>query len=158
VATLPVERLGRALWRGKVFFQAQGIVRNRIEDLDVLRPVITDPDTIPTLTFDGRSTWLLFPARVSCGESLLDSQRPALVIDYARAPEIEGYRPVPDAVAGPGGLNVRDEIRLVRPGLYLGRAYFGLRFVLNFTLVEPLSATRTDEAPEIPPDCEVTGP
>jgi hypothetical protein len=42
--------------------------------------------------------------------------------------------------------------------LYLGRAYFGPRFVLNFTLVDPLSATRPGETLDIPPDCEVTGP
>ena len=32
------------------------------------------------------------------------------------------------------GLMIRDEIRMLRPGFYLGRAYFGTLFGLNFTL------------------------
>ena len=56
VAALRAERLGRMLWRGKVFFRSQRSVRNRIEDLLILRPIISDSDTIPKLTFDGRTT------------------------------------------------------------------------------------------------------
>jgi hypothetical protein len=138
---LKAERLGRAFWRGKVFFRSQGVLRNRIEDILILRPFIPDAETIPKLTFDGQTTWLLFPALLSCGESRLDSTRRSIVIDYARGAEVEGYRPVPDDLAGPKGLNIRDEVRIVRPGFYLGRAYFGDRFALNFTLVDPASET-----------------
>jgi hypothetical protein len=154
VAALRAERLGRALWRGKVFFRSQGILRNRIEDLAILKPIIGDSDTIPKLTFDGQTTWLLFPARVSCGESRLDPMRPSIVIDYSRGPEIEGYRRVPDALAGADGLNIRDEVRLVRRGFYLGRAYFGQRFGLNFTLIDPAIAEATAQSLEIPTDCD----
>jgi hypothetical protein len=31
---------------------------------------------------------------------------------------------------------VRDEIRMIRPGLYLGRAYLDRGFALNFTLYD----------------------
>jgi len=144
VATLKVERLARLLWRGKVFFRSQGILRNRIDGIGVLRPIIRDFDTIPKLTFDGETTYLLFPAKVSCGQSLLDPRQPSIVIDYAQGPSIEGYRPVPDAIAGPDGLNIRDEVRRVRPGFYLGRAYFGSRFALNFTLIDPATAGAAD--------------
>lgn len=98
-------------------------------------------NTIPKLTFDGETTWLLFPARVTCGTSLFDPQRPSIVVDYSEGPSIDGYRRVPDAVAGAEGLNVRDEVRMVRPGFYLGRAYFGSRFALNFTLVDPAASS-----------------
>jgi hypothetical protein len=37
-------------------------------------------------------------------------------------------------LVGKDGLMIRDEIRMVRPGFYLGRAYFGTLFGLNFTL------------------------
>jgi hypothetical protein len=47
---------------------------------------------------------------------------------------LPGYRPVPDKLAGRQGLIVRDEIRMVRPGFYLGRAYMAGTFILNFTL------------------------
>jgi hypothetical protein len=155
-ATLPVERLGGALWRGKVFFRAQGILRNRIEELAILKPFITDPATIPKLTFDGQTTWLLFPALVSCGESRLDPTRRSIVIDYSRGSEVEGYRPVPDRLAGPEGLNIRDEIRVVRRGFYLGRAYFGDRFALNFTLVDPASDAGAPPSGDTQEDCDGT--
>jgi hypothetical protein len=154
VAVLPAEQLGRALWKGKVFYRTQGILRNRIDDLVILKLLFPDSGTIPKLTFDGETTWLLFPARVSCGESALDPTQPSIVIDYSKGPEIEGYRPVPDKLAGAEGLNIRDEIRLVRPGFYLGRAYFGKRFGLNFTLIDPASvAGSTSGTMNIHEDC-----
>jgi len=153
VATLSVEGLGRALWRGKVFFRSEGILRNRIEELDILEPIIPNADSIPRLTFDGQTTWLLFPARLSCGESRLDATKPSIVIDYAQGPQIEGYREVPDKLAGPEGLSIRDEVRLVRPGFYLGRAYFRERFALNFTLIDPQKAAGTSPL-DMGEDCQ----
>jgi hypothetical protein len=41
---------------------------------------------------------------------------------------------MPDFLAGRRGLQVRDEIRMVRPGFYLGRAYVNRIFLLTFTL------------------------
>ncbi len=153
VAALRAERLGRLFWRGKVFFRSQAIVRNRIEDLVILRPFIEDSDTIPKLTFDGQTTWLLFPARLSCGESRFDQTQRSIVVDYAETAKIEGYRPVPDRLAGPEGLNIYDEVRLVRRGFYLGRSYFGPRFALNFTLLDP-TAANTPPLGDIQKDCE----
>jgi hypothetical protein len=154
IAALRIEHLGRALWKGKVFFRAQGILRNRIEDLALLRPIIPDSATIPKLTFDGATTWLLFPAKVSCGASRLDPSRRSIAIDYAAGPTIEGYREVPDALAGEQGLKIRDEVRVIRPGLFLGRAYFGERFGLNFTLLDPAIAADTPPSTDLQEDCD----
>jgi hypothetical protein len=154
IATVPVEQLGKAFWRGKVFFKSQGILRNRIEDLVVLRPLIKNSETIPKLTFDGQTTWLLFPARVSCGDSLLDPAHRSIVIDYAKGSEVEGYREIPDRLAGPEGLDIRDEVRRVRPGLYLGRAYFHKQFGLNFTLVDPVKEAAGPNTDEDQANCE----
>ena len=41
-----LETLGEALWKGKVFYRDQKVLRNRIQDLAVLRPVI-GPGDIP---------------------------------------------------------------------------------------------------------------
>jgi hypothetical protein len=153
IAALRAEHLGRVLWKGKVFFRSQGILRNRVEDLLILRPIINDSDTIPKLTFDGETTWLLFPAALSCGTSRFDTTRPSVLIDYARGPKIEGYREIPDKLAGPEGLNIFDEVRIVRPGLYLGRAYFGPRFALNFTLLDPAVAADAPPSTDIQEDC-----
>jgi hypothetical protein len=157
VAALRAERLGRVLWKGKVFFRSDRLVRNRIEDLLLLRPIIRDSDTIPKLTFDGETTWLLFPARLSCGESRFDTTRPSIVVDYSEAPTLEGYRPVPDRLAGPDALNIRDEVRIIRPGFYLGRAYFGKRFALNFTLLDPAAPSGAIDPGLIATSCADAG-
>jgi hypothetical protein len=58
---------------------------------------------------------------------------------------------VPDALAGPDRLDIFDEVRLVRPGFYLGRAYFRGAFGLNFTLIDPPVAASA--APRPTGDC-----
>jgi hypothetical protein len=128
-----LETAGEALWKGKVFYRNEKVLRNRIEDLAVLRPVI-GPGDIPKIDVDGKDAWLLFPAKLYCGQSLIDSRRESIIIDYAFTDDIPGYREKPDFLAGRRGLKVRDEIRMVRPGLYLGRAYMDHAFILNFVL------------------------
>ncbi len=154
IAAMRLEHFGRALWKGKVFFRSQGVLRNRVEDLLILRPIVTDADTVPKLTFDGETSWLLFPARLSCGPSRLDPSRRSILIDYAQGPDIEGYRRVPDRLAGPDGLAIFDEVRVVRPGLYLGRAYFRDRFALNFTLLDPAVGADAQMSAAIGEDCD----
>jgi hypothetical protein len=86
------------------------------------------------MSYGGKETWLLFPAKLYCGQSLLDARRESIIIDYFFSDEIPGYQESPDFLAGRRGLKVRDEIRMIRPGLYLGRAYLDRAFALNFTL------------------------
>ena len=140
LAVVRLETLGKALWRGKVFFRSQGVLRNRIEELSILKAFVRDWESIPKLTFDGATTWLLFPAKLSCGDSRFDPAHKSIVIDYSKGSTVEGYREVPDALAGPDRLDIFDEVRLIRPGFYLGRAYFRGAFGLNFTLIDPAVA------------------
>ncbi len=128
-----LEIIGETLWKGKVFYRDEKVLRNRIEDLTVLRPIIGAGE-IPKISVDGRDAWLLFPAKLYCGQSLLDSRRESIIIDYAFTDELPGYREMPDSLAGRNGLKVRDEIRMIRPGLYLGRANLDRAFGLNFIL------------------------
>src|SRR4051812_38912763 len=151
LAAMPIEHLGRALWKGKVFFRAEGILRNRIDDLAILKPLIPDSSTIPRLTFDGQTTWLLFPAKTSCGASLLEPAQHAIIIDYSKGPEVQGYRDNPDRLAGKDALDIHDEVRLVRPGFYIGRAYFRGQFRLNFTLVDP---AKMQPGGDVAADCQ----
>ena len=142
-----VERLGRTLWKGKMFDREGMVLRNFIEDVKPIEGLIDDPDSLMTAEVPrggllGRilpttSVWLLFPAKLYCGQSLLDGRRESVIVDYLFGDEIEGYRPSPDSLAGRGGLRIRDEIRMVRPGFYLGRAYANRAFLLNFTLYNP---------------------
>ena len=151
------EGLGRMLWKGKVFYRNQRLMRNRIEDLAVLTPLLGGTtDGIETMSVNGRDTFLLFPARLYCGQSLLDGRRESIIVDYAFTDELPGYRENPDALAGRNGFKVRDEIRMVRPGLYLGRAYLNRIFGLNFTLynADAAAAGQADfRAGRLPEDC-----
>lgn len=144
---IKLEYLGRALWKGKVFHRDERLLRNRIEDTRLLQPLVgSDMGSIAKSEFDGEDQWLLFPARLYCGQSLLDGRRESIIIDYAFTDELPGYREKPDFLAGRKGLMVRDEIRMVRPGFYLGRAYVGRVFLLNFTLYSKAIAERDGPA------------
>ena len=65
-----------------------------------------------------------------------------MIIDYAYTDDIKGYMERPDSLAGRRGIAIRDEIRMVRPGFYLGRAYANRAFLLNFTLYDAAIASR----------------
>ena len=63
IANLGVRRtegLGRLLWKGKVFYRKERLLRNRIEDLAVLAP-LTGGNTagIEKFSVNGRDTFLL---------------------------------------------------------------------------------------------------
>jgi hypothetical protein len=141
-----VEDAGEALWKGKVFYRDERVLRNRIEDLAPLRKLGLVEGEPRKRTFEGKETWLLFPAKLYCGQSLLDARRESVIIDYFFTDEIPGYQEMPDFLAGRRGLRVRDEIRMVRPGFYLGRAYMDRMFGLNFTLYNKEVAERDGAA------------
>lgn len=143
VKTTKLELLGKYLWHKKVFHRDSRLARNRIDDRMPLEHLIGgDPTTIPKITVNGQEQWLMFPARLYCGQSLLDSRRESIIIDYSYTDEIPGYRELPDYLAGRHGMQIRDEIRMIRPGFYLGRAYLGKIFLLNFTLYNKELAER----------------
>lgn len=130
-----LEHIGEFIWKGKVFYRSEEVLRNRIEDLRILKPIVgPNVEKIQKLDVDGKDAWLLFPAKLYCGQSLLDGRRESVIIDYAFTDDLAGYREMPDVLAGREGLEIRDEIRMVRPGFYLGRAYIKKVFALNFTL------------------------
>ena len=157
--------VGETLWKGKVFYRAEGVLRNRIEDIALLqkirlgdKPLIEgDLSQIPKITVNGKEQWLMFPAKLYCGQSLLDGRRESIIIDYAFTDDLPGYREMPDMLAGRRGFQVRDEIRMVRPGFYLGRAYLGRSFVLNFVLYNKEIAERDgpgfEKTGSAPQDC-----
>ncbi|WP_291994961.1 hypothetical protein [Candidatus Accumulibacter sp. ACC003] len=139
---LVIEEVGEVLWRGKVFFRDERVLRNRIEDLSLLKKAGLVDGEPKKMSYGGKETWLLFPAKLYCGQSLLDSRRESIIIDYLFTDEIAGYQENPDYLAGRRGLKVRDEIRMIRPGFYLGRAYLDRGFALNFTLYDKATDER----------------
>ncbi|NJM29439.1 MAG: hypothetical protein HC855_04400 [Rhizobiales bacterium] len=144
------ERIGHGLWQGKFFFKEQGVLRNAIQDLKLFEILIDDPTKVPKAEIPAKGwrswisstsdVWQLFPAKLHCGQSLLDGRRESVIIDYAYTDDVDGYQELPDSLAGRRGLRIRDEIRMVRPGFYLGRAYADRIFLLNFTLYDPAIA------------------
>jgi hypothetical protein len=145
IATDKLTDLGEALWKGKVFYRDQRLLRNKIEKLDVLTKFFpAKQNDIEQLSAQRNREF--FPAKLYCGQSLLDGRRESVIIDYAFTNELPGYREVPDALGGREGLLIRDEIRMVRPGLYLGRAYMNGVFGLNFALYnDTVANSQTDE-------------
>jgi hypothetical protein len=105
------------VWRGKVFESAHRIVRTQLFGFKVLPR--------------------LFPAKVYCGQSLLDGRRESIILDYTFSETLPGYHSMIDRFMGHQWLQVRDEVRMVRPGLYLGRVYMGRIFVFNVILYQP---------------------
>jgi len=141
------EGLGRLLWKGKMFYRNERVLRNRIEDLAALAPLTGGTTAgIQKQTVNGKDTFLLFPAKLYCGQSLLDGRRESVIIDYAFTDELPGYREDPDSLGGRKGVRIRDEIRMVRPGFYLGRAYMNRIFGLNFTLYNEQAAAAGRDA------------
>ena len=148
-----IEQVGDRVWKGKVFERNNGLLRNMIDNHPLLLPLVTDVATVPRTEVPrggllglSDTVWLLFPAKVYCGQSLLDGRRESIIVDYAYGDELPRYRASPDSIAGRGGLKIRDEIRMVRPGFYLGRAYVNKIFLLNFTLLSPEEASRQGPA------------
>jgi len=143
---ISLDALGESLWHGKVFYRDERVLRNRIDDLSALKKVgLVDGDP-KKISVDGKDAWLLFPAKLYCGQSLFDSRRESIIIDYFFTEEIPGYQEKPDFLAGRRGVRVRDEIRMVRPGFYLGRAYLDRVFGLNFTLYNKAIADKDGPA------------
>lgn len=105
-----LRRGGENLWRGKSFNASEGVLWNRM-------------GMVPR-----------YPAKVFCGQSLLDSRKEAIILDYAWGDSIRGYVEALDWPMTRKGLSIRDEIRMVKPGLYLGRAYIQGIYALNFIL------------------------
>ena len=144
-----LESFGEYFWKGKRFNSSTMVLQNRID-----------------LTF--YTAWR-FPAKLYCGASLLDSRRHSIIIDYAYNDQLEtpidpstGYsyfgggpadnfatravREKLDGMVNRNGMMIRDEIRMIRPGFYVGRAYMKGVFVLNFSLYNAELAKNPDVA------------
>jgi hypothetical protein len=149
-----LQTLARVLWKGKVFYRNEGIVRNRVDNLALLEALFSnriDREKVQRMSIHGQSNQLLFPAKTYCGQSLLDSRRESIIMDYTFADDLPGYQEFPDAITGRDGLAVKAEVRMVRPGFYLGRGYINGVFVLNTTLYNE-AAAKAKTAEE---DCRV---
>jgi hypothetical protein len=88
-------------------------------------------------TFNGEAKFMISPAHIYCGQSMVDHRRESIVMDYAWGSDFKPFVAGLDDLFGRNYLDVRNELRMVRPGLYLGRAYAQKIFLLNFVLSNP---------------------
>lgn len=93
----PIAWVARALWQGKEFNGARGVLRNRLA-FGVVRAIV---------------------ATVYLGPSWFDGQA-CIVLDYSETSLVAHW--------------LRDEIRLVSEGLYLGKVYVARWPVMHFAL------------------------
>jgi hypothetical protein len=141
--TMNLETIGKVLWTEKVLDRTRRTARSRLHDKAALASLV---GTGHMLDLDRTEAPLLFPAKLYCGQSLLDGRRESIVIDHVFNDDLEGYREQPDAEVGRDGLELREEIRMIRPGFYLGRAYIKRVFLLNFILFNRITAEREAES------------
>jgi hypothetical protein len=142
-----LECIGDYLWKGKRFYPAASDgaheMRNAVPT-SVRNSILLSAAGLGALsaplkkakveTFDGSARLMLFPANVYCGISLIDARRESIVIDYAYGDDFQPFINEVDSWVGRDGKGLRDEVRMIRPGLYLGRAYTDKIFLLNFVL------------------------
>ena len=88
---IELDALGETLWQGKVFFREERVLRNRIDDLSALKKIGLVEGDPKKISVNGKDAWLLFPAKLYCGQSLFDSRRESIIIDYFFTEEIPGY-------------------------------------------------------------------
>lgn len=73
----------------------------------------------------------MFPARIYCGQSLYDHRRESHIIDHAWGKDFKSPLSRLDSLVGPRFLNLREEFRMVRTDLFLGRVYANKAFLTN---------------------------
>ena len=127
-----IECLGEFLWKGKHFYEpaTDGSVelRNAIS-MNMRSSILLKTAGLSALekplsqarvgSFNREQRLMLFPANVYCGISLMDTRRESIIIDYAYGDDYKPFIPEVDGLVTRNGKLIRDEIRMVRPGLYL---------------------------------------
>ena len=124
IDTEMLEHLAQTLWKGKVFYTKAFPAEEMAEG----------GNPVPMLRNSILGLVELFPARVYVGMGIMDAGD-SVIIDYAFSEDFASYHPKIDFLASRKGLLVRDEIRQIVPGFYLGRAYLDGVFALNFVLL-----------------------
>lgn len=127
-----IEKAMQRIWRGKTFDKRTMTLQNQI----LLR------------------NDLAFPAKLYCGISFMDKTEPSVIIDYGYSDDLGAplYEDLRDKIVTRHGVAIRDEIRMIRPGFYLGRAYMDGVFALNFVLFRANVNEATNECGNVMPE------
>lgn len=75
------------------------------------------------------------PMNVYCGISQVDTRKESIIADGSFGDDFTAdYSEIRDQIVTRKGLNISEEYRLVRPGLYIGKAYSNKLFLFNIAL------------------------
>lgn len=87
-----------------------------------------------------------FPMHTYCGISQVDTRRESIIVDAAFADDfgLPSYISARDEVATRKGLNISEEYRMLRPGLYLGKVYANKVFLFNVVLEKTGTQKQTE--------------
>jgi len=147
------------IWKGKRFLPADKM--DQIETLttinfgssaltkftpDILKGVIPSSIKAGIVNAADRLSFTGLPMHVYCGESLVDTRRESIITDGAFADDFANYSKLTDEVITRKGLKITEEYRMVRPGLYIGKAYSNKLFLFNVALEISGSAPSTQLA------------
>ncbi len=95
-----------------------------------------------------RASITLFPMNTFCGISQVDTRRESIITDAGFGDDfgLPSYIDLRDQVVTRKGLNISEEYRMLRPGLYIGKVYTNKLFLFNIVLEKSGNLTALDKA------------
>lgn len=88
----------------------------------------------------------MFPMNTYCGISQVDVRRESIITDGTYGDDFSGFIGARDDIITRKNLNITEEYRMVRPGLYIGKAYTNKIFLFNLVLQKTGNVKQTDTA------------
>lgn len=142
--------LFESIWKGKRFSPKDDM--DQIKAQSLFNPVSSGfkisliPDFLKSKKVDDamdfteglidKVSLTFFPMRTYCGISQVDTRRESIIVDGAFADDfgLPAYIPARDEIVTRKRLNISEEYRLLRPGLYMGKVYANKIFLFNVVL------------------------
>ena len=119
------------IWRGKKFYD-----KNSMGQVEARTATSLIPFT----------TMTLFPMNTYCGLSQVDGRRESIVSDGAFSDDFSSYVQIRDDLITRRNLNISEEYRMLRPGLYLGKVFSNRIFLFNLVLEKKGNVNLTENA------------
>lgn len=142
--------LFEAIWKGKRFAAKDDLDQIKSQSLfnlvssgfkislvpDFLKSKKVDDAIDFTEGLIDKASLTFFPMHTYCGISQVDTRRESIIVDGAFADEFgfPSYIAARDEIITRKQLNITEEYRMLRPGLYLGKVYSNRVFLFNVVL------------------------
>lgn len=138
------------IWKGKRFWPRDDL--GRIMAKTIFNPIASGfkipliPDFLRTKKLEeaidftegliDRNSLTIFPMQTFCGISQVDTRRESIVVEATFGDEfgLPHYLSLRDEVVTRKGLDITEEYRMLRSGLYIGKVYTNKIFLFNVVL------------------------